>query len=452
MCNHICIKRTILNLIGCLLVGVATGQTFTIPATQVLGYPDNKVIGSCTNCVQTEVALTSFEPGAPGGWVYNAAFISQTLSKHSFTGFHYFNLSSGNVTKSITPLTGKNLVISYWTNASSKLVNGLSGTEGRTASIDGVVWKQYRHTLNNPSSITISGNGIIDELRMYPQDAEVSSYTYADDKGLITQCDAFDRVTYQEYDAFNRVAVVRDLDYRILKTYCYGQAGETHDCNTAIYYNDVQQATLTRTDCMGSLVPGNATYIVPANTYYSYISKDDANQKAIADRDANKQLFANLNGACTIIHSSDDFSGVYYSSICTWPQNPQPIYVSVPVGMFTSTISKPDANAQALAYAQNYADMNGECISHVNLQYNHYGWGYISVMLTKNDTYEQYFFDIYSGGSGMLGSVPAGNYDISIYASNWQSYVWGCGYYQSGTNISFYNVPVSEWCNTLEIY
>jgi hypothetical protein len=83
--------------------------------------------------------------------------------------------------------------------------------------------------------------------------------------------------------------------------------------------------------------------------------------------------------------------------------------------MFTSTISKPDANAQALAYAQNYANVNGQCNSQVNLQYNHYGWGYVSVMLTKMDTYEQYYFDIYYGGSGLFGSVPSGNYDITIY-------------------------------------
>jgi hypothetical protein len=434
------------------LVELAAGQTFSIPATQILGYTDNKVIGTCSNCVQTEVALTSFEPAAPGGWVYNPAFTLQTLSKHSFTGFFYFNLASGNITKTITPLTGKNMVVSYWTIGSSKWVNLQTGTEGRTALIDGVVWKQYRHILNNPSTITISGSGFIDELRMYPQNAEVSTYTYADDKGIITQCDAFDRTSYNEYDAFNRVAVVRDLDYRILKTYCYGQAGELHDCNTTVHYNDPQQATLTRTDCMGGLVAGNATYIVPANTYYSYISKADANQKALADLDANKQMFANLNGACNVIYQSDDFSGVYYSSLCTWPQTPQPLFVGVPSGMFTSTISKPDANAQALAYAQNYANVNGQCNSQVNLQYNHYGWGYVSVMLTKMDTYEQYYFDIYYGGSGLFGSVPSGNYDITIYASNWQSFAWGCGYYQSGTYISFYNVPVSQWCNTLDIY
>lgn len=454
MCNNFFIKRFVLNLIGCLCVGVAAGQSFAIPATQVLGYPDNKVIGSCTNCVQTEVALTSFEPQASGGWVYNSGLALQTTSKHSFTGFFNFNLSGGNVTKTITPLTGKSLVISYWTTTSSKLVNGQTGTEGRNALIDGVLWKQYRHTLNNPSSVTVSGTGIIDELRMYPSDAEVSTYTYADDKGIITQCDAFDLVRYNEYDPFNRVAVVRDPDYRILKSYCYGQAGEQHDCNTPVFFNDQRQATLARVDCMDGLTPGNATYTVPANTYYSYISKADANQKADTDLDANKQLYANINGSCNTIYYSDDHSNVYYSNQCIWPQNPTPIYVSVPFGMFTSTLSKQDANNQALAYAQDYANSYGLCNQSVELQYNHYGWGggYISVILTKTDTYEQYFFDIYYTGYGMLGSVPAGNYDVTIYSSYWQSFGFACGYYQSGTTISFYGVPVSEYCNVLNIY
>jgi hypothetical protein len=427
------------------------GQPFAVPAAQVLGYSDQKVIGKCTNCLASEVALTSFEPNAPGGWGYNQGMVIKSAAKHSFTGYHYYPLSNGNVTKAIAPLTGKTLLVTYWTVNNSQTVNGQSGTLTRTAMIDGVTWRQYRHTLSNPSGITISGAGIIDELRLYPIDADVATYAYDDEKGLATQCDAMDRATYHEYDAFNRLSVVRDFDYRIQKSYCYGQWGETHNCNQPLFFNDQQQETLARTDCMAGFVAGNATYIVPANTYYSFTSKADANQKAIADLNANKQMFANLNGGCNILYQSDDYSGVYYSSLCTWPQSPQPIYVSVPSGAYTSIVSKEDANAQALAYAQNYANTHGQCNSQVNIQYNHYGWGYVSLLFTKTDTYEQYYFDIYSSGSGLLAGIPSGNYDITIYAANWHSFYW-CGYFQSGSYISFYNVPVSEFCNVLDIY
>jgi hypothetical protein len=213
-------------------------------------------------------------------------------------------------------------LVTYWTTSASKTVNSQTGTLGREALIDGVVWKQYRHTLNNPSSVTISGTGIIDELRMYPSDAEVITYTYAEDKGISTQCDAYDRVTYYEYDDFTRVAVIRDLDYRIQKSFCYGQAGETHNCNTPIYYNEMKQSTVTRMDCMSGLEPGSVTYIIPEKTYYSYLSIDDANQKADIDLVDYENYYGSINGTCNNLFYSFNYSGFYNSTLCIPPQNP----------------------------------------------------------------------------------------------------------------------------------
>jgi hypothetical protein len=120
--------------------------------------------------------------------------------------------------------------------------------------------------------------------------------------------------------------------------------------------------------------------------------------------------------------------------------------------MFTSALSQQDANDQALTYAQNAANTNGQCSQGINLQYQHYSWGNVSVQLINNVTFEQYFFDINSSGSGFLGSVPLGNYNITIIAQSAQAIYFSCGSFYPGSTAYFPDVDISEFCNLLEVY
>jgi YD repeat-containing protein len=78
-------------------------------------------------------------------------------------------------------------------------------------------WKFNKQPYSGP--ITISG--WIDEVRVHPKDAQMTTYTYDPVVGMTSQCDPNNRITYYEYDAFGRLKLIRDQDRNIIKTFQY---------------------------------------------------------------------------------------------------------------------------------------------------------------------------------------------------------------------------------------
>ena len=260
-------------------------------------------------------------------------------------------------------------------------------------------WTYYEHIVSGLSNslITISGNGNIDELRLYPKGALVTTYTYKPLVGMTSQTDASGKTMYYEYDAYGRLAIVRDQYQNIVKQYCYMYANSsdvTPCVGQTVYYNDEQSQGFYKNDCSngtGSLV----TYDVPMNTYSSTISKDDANNKALSDIAANGQAYANANGTCTIYaqitYENTFFAGdnVYGDVVVRFyadANGTQPIVVSnltvnyeqddqqygTPYYM-TATVSGTYAVLQSqttLQYSQSTCDYNGNCLPYYyNIDY-----------------------------------------------------------------------------------
>jgi hypothetical protein len=171
-----------------------------------------------------DIAYSSFETTATGSWSYAGTVLEPTFT---ITGKKAYNLSTGNITK-----TGINnaveYIVSYWSDNGAKSVSGFSSVAGRT--ING--FTHYEHKINGVSGITISGTGNIDELRLHPVNARMTSQTYIPLIGISAQCDANNRISYYEYDSFNRLSLIRDQDGNVLKKYCYNYAGQAEDCNS----------------------------------------------------------------------------------------------------------------------------------------------------------------------------------------------------------------------------
>ena len=85
----------------------------------------------------------------------------------------------------------------------------------------GFSWTLYVHKVTGQSTITLTGSGLIDELRLYPSTAQMTTYTYSPLVGMTSQTDVGNRVTYYEYDGLARLKRIRDQDYNILKTFEY---------------------------------------------------------------------------------------------------------------------------------------------------------------------------------------------------------------------------------------
>ncbi len=167
-----------------------------------------------------QVAYTSFEYSGKGNWTYTGLpSITTTVM-----GRRAYNLSTGNIAK--TGLPPATYLVSYW-SASPKSVNGTAPV--RTGlSKDG--WQFYEHRLVNPSAITVSGTGFIDELRLHPENAQMSSYDYNEFLLVRSLCDINNRMVSYEYDALNRLSLVRDHYGNILKKHCYNYSGQQEDC------------------------------------------------------------------------------------------------------------------------------------------------------------------------------------------------------------------------------
>lgn len=50
----------------------------------------------------------------------------------------------------------------------------------------------------------------IDELRLYPKGAQMTTYTYQPLIGITSKCDVGNHISYYEYDAFSRLHRIRD--------------------------------------------------------------------------------------------------------------------------------------------------------------------------------------------------------------------------------------------------
>lgn len=246
-------------------------------------------VAKIVNASSTNVAYTSFEASG-NGWTLNGG---STTTTYSMTGKKAYTLSSGNSITSSGHVT-RNYIVSYWSRNGSMTVNSTSGTAGMTKN----GWTYYEHRLPSVSSITLSGTGTIDELRLYPQGALMTTYSYEPMVGVSSICDAANRVSYFEYDGMGRLYLVRDMDKNILKKINYNL---TQSAGQVVYYNAELSQQFQKNDCGTGYQGGYITYTVAAGRYSSTISQADANAQAQLEINNLGQQYTNANASCTAI-------------------------------------------------------------------------------------------------------------------------------------------------------
>jgi hypothetical protein len=164
------------------------------------------------------IACTSFEADGKGYWQFTGTPVADNTAP---TGSMAYNLANGSISR--TGLnTATNYMITYWSKTGSATISGstLRNLESKNG------WTLYEHRISGISIITISGGVLIDELRLYPAGALVTTYTYIPLIGTTSVASPNNTIVRYEYDHFNRLKTVRDGDRNILKQYeyKYGQA------------------------------------------------------------------------------------------------------------------------------------------------------------------------------------------------------------------------------------
>jgi YD repeat-containing protein len=189
----------------------------------VWDYLGSYPIAECANADSVSIAFTSFEEDGSGNWTIGSSARDDSTA---ITGQKSYNLGNGNISKG--GLTSGNVyIVSYWSTNGTKTISGASGSSRTGRSVGD--WTYYEHTLTASSStITLSGSGSIDELRLYPQYAQMTSYTYTPLIGMTTAADPNGEITYYEYDAFGRLQFVKDYNHNIVRNFKYNYTSSGH--------------------------------------------------------------------------------------------------------------------------------------------------------------------------------------------------------------------------------
>lgn len=138
---------------------------------------------------------------------------------------------------------------------------------------------------------------VLSTIRQNLTNAQVVTYTYKHLVGVTSIVDQLNRPSKFEYDGLGRLINVYDQDGNVVKKNSYEFASSALN-KFGVFGNELQSGSFICQNCNWGYVGAPVQYIVPAGTYFSIISVQDANQKAIADINLNGQAYANKYGYC----------------------------------------------------------------------------------------------------------------------------------------------------------
>jgi uncharacterized protein DUF5977 len=258
-------------------------------------YPVAEVVGADSS----SIAYTSFEADGTGYWTVPST--ARDSLTPAITGYKSYNLSNGAISTSIALSSAKTYTVSYWSKsgAAYTVTNGGTPKQGKTITVNGTPWTYFEHTITGVTSISVSGSSNIDELRLYLSGAQMTTYTYNPLIGISSQCDINNRITYYQYDGFNRLYTILDQDRNVLKKFCYNYYGQSIACSQ--FYNHADTGTYQMA-CSPGYTGTYVKYIVPAGKYASLVSQAAADSLAQNDVTVNGQAYANNpanGGTCT---------------------------------------------------------------------------------------------------------------------------------------------------------
>ena len=337
-------------------------------------YPIASVLGSDS----VNIAYTSFEADGSGTWTIPSA----SRDTGGITGGSCYNLSSGNITRSgLTAATS--YVISFWarTTSSVTVTGGTGAVVGKT--IGG--WTYHEYALSGATSATVSGTGDIDELRLYPSSAQMTTYTYTPLVGTTTQADVDNRATYYEYDGLTRLADVKDQDRNVVKRYCYNYSGQTTNCTLTNYP-------------VGVIVTNNST----AATYVNFTN-------TITQQSYSFSAAAGISA----VQIGQVPPGTYTVSIGQQPFNASS-FISYTIG----------TNTQTNCYQVNFSNIVVN--APVNIVMNHIASVAVNAANGTNEnvtmsfagTLGTYPFSTLPGNNGVAGYIPVGKYSVTFQPSS----------------------------------
>lgn len=333
--------------------------TYTLALTPQSNYSDISVYGGYTYPIQTTSITTlgsknyfydGFEENS------NVAVVSGT----AHTGDLYWGGSS--YTPGFTPPDNNAYTIEWW-------------------ALSGGSWVYHTQAFSSGMSIT----GPVDDVRIFPAGAMMSTYTYRPLVGMTSEIDPRGYTSYFTYDAFSRLSTELDKDRNVLKRYCYNYTGQSTTCplyttppqesvnvsNTTNQANVLTFTNQTTGDVLTYTVPAGTQQLlkVPSGTYGVTM--------APASPVTSYPINFNINGLPQTFYATVGYSNVAIT------------------GASTVTIAPPAAENVTVSNTSTEA---------MTLSFNYSPGAYSYT----------YTFTVPAGYSGVIGTVPSGSYSVGM--------------------------------------
>ncbi|MBB5644209.1 hypothetical protein [Pedobacter cryoconitis] len=189
--------------------------------TYIWGAGKKNPVAEIVNSRKTDVAYAGFEGEINGGW--SGIEVLPVDDSGGFLGNCSYDLGLSQqalLKQGLSP--SKTYELSFWTtNPAGTIVKKdsqqISGSIGATRR--GYTYVKF--SFSGSSSLSISGTGSIDELKLYPADASMTTCTLDPLIGIKNKTDDKGQTTYYEYDNFQRLKNVKDQNGNIIKNYDY---------------------------------------------------------------------------------------------------------------------------------------------------------------------------------------------------------------------------------------
>jgi YD repeat-containing protein len=175
------------------------------PASYIWGYNGEYPVAEVTNANANDVFYESFEDG------------NGNSTSGAKTGYYSH---TGSYSRTLTGLDNGNYLLTYWQQ---------SGAAWGLVSAPVTVSNSTGGASNG--TYTISLNAQIDDIRFYPAGSQMVTYTYIPTVGVSSVTDAKNETTFYEYDQFERLLNIKDINGNIIKSFCYNYAGQATGCD-----------------------------------------------------------------------------------------------------------------------------------------------------------------------------------------------------------------------------
>lgn len=169
---------------------LALSKNNDVPTSYKWGYDNNYPVVEIVNANSNQFYYESFEYGANKGILQAFARTGKMVKASGFQ-------------VNFTIPDQKQYILTYWYRV------GTTGT-----------WIRKSINYTGPSYVINDGN-YIDEVRIYPKDALMRTYTYDPLLGISSTTSESDKTIYFLYDGYGQLKESRDQDNKVLKIYDY---------------------------------------------------------------------------------------------------------------------------------------------------------------------------------------------------------------------------------------